>query len=172
MKWIKRILPVWLVTLVSCGGESLPTVPTLDLEQYKGTWYEIARFPHRFEKDLQCVSATYTLRNDGKITVYNRGFSEKKKAFKDITGKAWVPDTTRPGEIKVSFFGPFAGDYFVMDIDSSYTSVLVGSPSRNYLWILARGTILEDDRYNELVGIAESRGFDVGKLEKVRHDCN
>lgn len=171
MKWMNRILQFGLLTLVSCGGESLPTVPSLDLDQYMGTWYEIARFPHRFEKDLQCVSATYTLREDGKVTVFNRGYSEKKGGFKDITGKAWVPNASQPGEIKVAFFGPFAGDYFVMDIDSAYSSVLVGSPSRNYLWVLARSTSLSEERYNELVSIAESQGFDVSRLERVRHDC-
>ena len=171
MKWFKRSMPLWLLTLFSCGGESLSTVSELDLNRYMGTWYEIARFPHSFEKDLQCVSATYSLREDGKVTVYNRGYSTKKKVFKDITGKAFVPDPSKPGEIKVSFFGPFAGDYFVMDIDTSYSTVLVGSPSRNYLWLLARDTTMETQRYNALLAKATELGFDVSRLEKVAHNC-
>lgn len=171
MNWIKKTLPVWLVTLVSCGGDPLPTVEQLELERYMGTWYEIARFPHRFEKNLQCVSATYSLREDGKVTVYNRGFSTTKGRFTDITGKAWVPDSKLPGEIRVSFFGPFAGDYFVMELAEDYSYALVGAPSRNYLWILARQTELAPETYDALVAKARQLGFDTDRLETVRHDC-
>jgi len=167
-----RILPVCVLALMSCvKGTELETVQDLDLNKYCGTWFEIERFPHRFERNLQCVSATYSLVGDGTISVYNRGYNFKKAKWTDITGSAKVPRQQFPGEIKVSFFKPFSGDYFVIDIDDGYQSVLIGSPSRKYLWILSRNVSLSEDRLLELRSIAKERGFDISKLESVKHNC-
>lgn len=158
----------------SCGtGDSQPlaTVPVVNLEKYMGTWYEIARFPHRFEKDLTCVTATYTLKESGKVTVLNKGFNAEKGKNKTAEGTAWVPDDSYPGRLKVRFFWPFAGDYYILDLDEDYSRVLVGAPDREYLWILSRTDQLNQETYDALVKKASSLGFDVSKLQKVPHDC-
>ena len=103
--------------MISCKSQPLETVKTLDITKYAGTWYEIARLPNRFEKKLECVSATYELIENGKVKVINRGIStEDHSQKKEITGKAWVPDVAFPGQLKVQFFWPFAGKYWVIDL--------------------------------------------------------
>ncbi|MXV37069.1 lipocalin [Flavobacteriaceae bacterium Ap0902] len=158
-----------LVLLTSCGSKkALTTVNELDKEQYLGTWYEIQRFPHSFEKDLQCVTATYTLREDGKINVLNKGFDGEK--WREADGKAWTPNADKPGELKVEFFWPFAGDYYIIETDPAKYS-LVGAPDREYLWILAREKSLDDVTLNRLRTRAEKLGSDISKLEEVHHNC-
>jgi lipocalin len=158
--------------IFSCNSkQELATVEQLDLTKYAGQWFEIAKLPNKFEKNLKCVSATYSLEPNGKIKVYNTGYNTKSEEVEEITGKAKVPRENKPGEIKVSFFGPFYGDYYVMDIDSNYQTVLVGSPSRKYLWVLARTITVEKDRMQELMAIAKSKGFDTSKVEMTVQDC-
>lgn len=160
------------VLFFSCtSGKPLSTVQKLDLERYSGTWYEIARLPNRFEKDLKCVTANYTLKDDGNIRVENRGYHSKKEEFDNIVGRAWLADPAFPGRIKVSFFGPFAADYYVIALDDDYQYALVGTPSRKFLWVLAREKTMPESKYNELLEIATSRGFKVSELEKIAQDC-
>jgi len=153
------------------SGVDLPTVKELDLERYKGTWYEIARLPNSFEKGLECVTATYTPGKKGKIDVLNKGFSDKKGKYKSSRGKAWVPDGKYPGRLVVSFFWPFAGNYYIMALDEEYRYALVGDPSRKYLWILSRTPEMEDGTWSKLVNIAAGEGFNTGALVKIRQDC-
>ena len=152
-------------------SKELATVSPVDLEQYKGTWYEIARFDHRFEKNLSCVSATYSIREDGKIDVLNKGYNTKKEKWQEANGIAKVPNTNVPGEIKVSFFKPFYGDYFVMKLDKEYNHVLVGSPTRDYLWVLSRTKTMTEEKYNEYVTFAKDKGFDTKRLMKIDQGC-
>jgi lipocalin len=163
-----------LLPLISCQTvKELPTVDQLDLTRYAGTWYEIARLPNRFEKGLECVSATYTLRDDGKITVENRGHSiEDHTKTSYIKGVAWVPDQTKPGQIKVRFFWPFAGRYWVIALGQEYNYALVGDPSRKFLWVLAKNKDLDETIYLDLIKIAEEQGFEVDKVIRVKQDCN
>ncbi|MDA3886185.1 MAG: lipocalin family protein [Candidatus Delongbacteria bacterium] len=158
--------------LASCSSTKfLKTVEKVDIDKYSGTWYEIARFEHTFEKGLKCVTANYTAREDGKIKVLNRGVKETDLEVKTAEGKAWVPDANFPGRLKVSFFWPFAGDYYIVHLDEDYKYVLVGAPNRDYLWILSRTKILDEKIYNELLDVATENGFDVSKLNKVAQDC-
>ena len=152
-------------------NKELATVSPVDLEQYKGTWYEIARFDHSFEKNLSCVSATYSIREDGKVKVLNKGYNTKKEKWSEANGIAKVPNPEVPGEIRVSFFRPFYGDYFVMKLDPDYNFVLVGSPTREYLWVLSRTKTMSEEIYAEYIAFAEEKGFDTSKLIKINQDC-
>lgn len=149
--------------------ESIPVVSDFDLNRYLGTWYEIARLPNSFEKNLEQVTATYTLRDDGKIEVLNRGFDTKKNKWKEAKGKAWVPDSNIPAKLRVSFFWIFASDYKVIALDPiDYAYALVTSSSKKYLWILGRNPQMEETIFNDLVEKARQQGFDVEKLERIR----
>lgn len=163
-----------LLGLVSCStSKDLATVRELDKTRYAGTWYEISRFPNRFEKGLECVSATYKLKRSGKFKVINKGYLEKNNNRSKVArGKAKVPNPDFPGRLKVRFFWPFSGDYYIIALDADYQYALVGSPSRKYLWILSRSRILDSNTYNELVGIARQNRFDVSKLRPVNQNCS
>ena len=164
-----------MVLLVSCSKSHapLPTVPEIDLNKYAGRWYEIARLPNRFEKSLECVTATYTLRPDGNINVLNQGRKADNPAkTDDAEAKAWVPDPRHPARLKVQFFWPFTGDYWVLDLAPDYSYSLVGEPSREYLWILSRTPELDEATFNRLLEKAKAQGFPVEKMEKIKQDCS
>ena len=153
--------------------KELLTVKKVNLQRYTGRWYEIARFPNRFEKGLICVTANYKLKENGKIEVINKGRPEKDiKRIKIAKGTAWVPNKNFPGQLKVRFFWPFSGNYYIIMLDKDYQYVLVGDPSRKYLWILSRTKILSEDIYSKLLKIAKENGFDTHKLTKIKQDCN
>jgi len=154
--------------------KKLTTVPDVDIHRYTGKWYEIARLPNSFEKGLICVTAEYSLRDDGRITVINAGHKENDPGeVKSIRGKAWVPDKNEPGRLKVQFFWPFAAGYYIFHLDrENYQYALVGTPSRKFFWILARDPQMEEKLYNELVEVARLNDFDVDKLLKVRQNCD
>lgn len=139
------------------------TVTELDLQRYLGTWYEIARFDHRFERGLVGVTATYSLREDGKIKVVNQGYENSLDGKLSIAeGRAKL--TNEPGKLKVSFFWIFYADYFVLELDENYQWALIGSSSDKYLWILSRTTKLEDNVKNLILHHAAKRGYDTSKL--------
>lgn len=155
---------------IAQGGIDRTTVKSLDLDRYLGTWYEIARFPHSFEKDLQGVTATYSYRRDGKIKVLNQGYKGSIHGpLQKAVGKAKVPDPKKPSQLKVSFFLFFYSDYLVMELDPNYSWVLVGSSSPNFLWILSRTPVMDPEVYNRLVANAKARGYDISRLQKVEH---
>jgi lipocalin len=166
-----------LIALLAATGSScmqnkpLPTVNKLEVSQYAGLWYEAARFPHRFERNLQCVTARYTLRPDGKITVQNRG-RKSDGSWSDIQGKAFVPDTKDPGKLKVQFFWPFRAPYWVLKLDSAYQYALVGTPGRDYLWVLSRTLQIPETVLTEYLNTARELGFDISRVERVKQDCH
>ncbi|MBQ6745729.1 MAG: lipocalin family protein [Bacteroidaceae bacterium] len=132
----------------------------LDLEKYLGTWYEVARFDHSFERGMSFCKAEYILRDDGKVDVLNTGMKDGKP--KEAKGKAKLTDN--PRILRVSFFGPFYGDYRIMFLDDDYQWVLVGGSSDDYLWILSRTPKLEDVVREAILAEAVRRGYDVSKL--------
>ncbi|MGD0582248.1 MAG: lipocalin family protein [Bacteroidales bacterium] len=147
-------------------------VSSVDLKRYAGIWYEIARLPNSFEKSLQCVTATYSLRDDGKITVLNKGHKISDQAKESSAkGVAWVPDPKVPAKLKVQFFWPFSGNYWIIDLEKDYKYALVGDPSFKYLWILCREKVMDDKTYNNLLEIAVKNGFDVSPILKISQDC-
>jgi lipocalin len=144
-------------------------VKELDLDRYLGTWYEIARFDHRFERGLVGVTANYSMRDDGKIKVLNSGYKDSLDGeYTEATGKAKIPDPdNEPGKLKVSFFWFFYADYFVLELDEDYQWALIGSRSDKYLWILSRTPRMDEALYDECLDKLSKRGYDVSKLIKV-----
>lgn len=145
------------------------TVKHVDLDRYMGTWYEIARYPHSFEKDLVAVTANYHLQEDGKIRVINSGRKDSLDGEYDAAnGRAKIPNPEEPGKLKVSFFWIFYADYYILELDTvNYNYALIGSSSPDYLWILGRQPQMAPDTYRMLVDKAEKRGYDISKLDKV-----
>ena len=166
------ILLIMASLFSSSPAQELPTVEKVDLSQYAGTWYEIARLPNSFEKGMQCVTATYTLKDNGKVEVLNKGYLAKKGKYKTARGTAWVPDSEYPGRLKVTFFWPFSGNYYIMALDEAYRYALVGDPSRKYLWVLARSKTMDESLYSELMALAKSKGFDVEQVMRVDQSCD
>lgn len=138
------------------------TVSHFDLNRFLGTWYEIARYDHYFERGLKQVTATYAIRPDGKITVLNEGY--KKEKHKQVIGKAYQPKATDPGKLKVSFFLWFYSDYYILELDDDYQFAVIGSSSEKYLWILSRSKTLAPDIYADLLQRIQQRGYDTEKL--------
>ncbi len=158
----------------SAQSQNMPKVASpVDLNRYKGSWYEIARLPNWFERKLTCITATYILRDDGKITVINKGhlLADPKKV-NSAKGVAWIPDKNSPAKLKVQFFWPFSGDYWIMDLDKDYRYVLVGEPSFKYLWILAREKKMDEETYNMLLRKAVENGYDVKPIIRVEQNCD
>ena len=169
-----RLFPILIVLLFCNCTKSQSqmidktTVKELDLNRYLGKWYEIARFPHSFEKNLVGVTATYRLKEDGMIEVLNEGFKnsldgEPSKAI----GKAKIPNKLEPGKLKVSFFWIFYADYFVLELDPNYQYVMIGSSSDKYFWILCRTPQMDPAVYNMLTDKARKRGYNLEKLYMV-----
>jgi apolipoprotein D and lipocalin family protein len=172
---MKKLLVIFGVALFGAAySQEKPTVvSTVDLKKYAGTWYEIARLPNSFEKKLKCITATYTLRNDGKIDVLNKGYYITEPAkVNTAKGIAWLPDKNSPAKLKVQFFWPFSGNYWIIDLDKDYKYVLVGDPSYKYMWILCREKKMAEETYRMLLKKATDNGFDIKPLIKVDHDCN
>jgi lipocalin len=147
----------------ACSAQTVDNAPTtapFSLDKYLGSWYEIARFDHSFERGISQSKAQYSLRADGKVDVLNSGIKDGKP--KDAQGKAKLTDT--PTVLKVSFFGPFYSDYRILLLDPDYQWALVGGSSAKYLWILSRTPKLEDPVREKILAEATRRGYDVKKL--------
>jgi lipocalin len=174
MKKISILLLSTFSIMASCaGGDKMSskngidttTITSLDLQRYQGTWYEIARYDHSFERGLQGCSATYSLREDGMIKVVNAGYSKSLDGkYKESVGKARQPDPTQPGRLEVSFFWNFWGDYYILELDKEYRYVLIGSSSPKYLWILSRTPHMNQSDLDFIKARAEERGYDLSKL--------
>jgi len=150
--------------------ENVTPVEPFVLERYLGTWYEIARLDHSFERGLDSVTATYSLRDDGGVRVLNRGYSEKDKAWEDAEGRAYFVESSDKGFLKVSFFGPFYGSYVIMELDKEhYRYALVCGPDTSYLWILSRTPEMDSTIVDRLIRKAHTLGFDTDQLIFVEH---
>jgi apolipoprotein D and lipocalin family protein len=146
------------------------TVPAVDLGRYVGTWYEIARFPNRFQdgRGRRCVAttATYALRPDGKVSVTNRCLDAGRENRETVaTGTAYAVKDSGNAKLRVTFFWPFYGDYWVIGLDPDYEWAVVGAPGRDYLWILSRKPRIAAADYAAALAIAASQGFDTGRLQ-------
>ena len=175
---MKSLIPLALAAclfpgLISAQSKSFDNSPisALDLYRYLGVWYEIARFDHSFERDMDNVTAEYLLRDDGKIDVINSGWRDGK--YKVVDGKAKQPDPkTDPAHLEVSFFLFFYSDYNVMMLDDNYQVALVGSASPNYLWILSRTPAVDTKVLDAVIAEASSRGYDTARLIWVDQGLN
>jgi len=168
----KLILILTLLTLSGCLGmpKGVTPVNNFELERYLGTWYEVARLDHSFERGLSKVTATYSLREDGGVKVVNRGYSEQEAAWKEAEGKAFFVDSPDQGYLKVSFFGPFYGSYVVFELDQNdYQYAFISGPNNDYLWLLARSPEVDPLLLDSFIAAAKQRGFDTDSLILVDH---
>ncbi len=150
----------------------LEVVSSVDLSRYVGGWFEIARLPNRFEKKCaDSVTATYALRPDGKIEVVNR-CRKSSGEYTTAKGKAKIVDKKTNAKLKVTFFWPFYGDYWILDLGSNYEYAVVGDPSRNYLWILSRTPQIEETLYQQLLGKMAARGFKTERMIRTSQPAN
>ena len=163
-----------LVVIAGCKSYPLPegavAVKPFDVDRYMGTWYEIARFDLRFERNLNNTTATYSLNEDGSVKVTNRGFNYVKGQWKETVGKAKFVGDSKEARLKVSFFGPFYGGYNVIALDPDYTYALIAGSSLDYLWILARTKTIPEELKQEYIRIAREIGFNTDELIWVEHD--
>ena len=181
---LKRILASGLLMLglVGCGvstteRENLPplqTVAKVDIELYMGTWYEIANYPHRFQEGCTGTTANYSLRDDGEVDVVNRCFLQSLQGEEKVArGRARVVNEATNAEIKVSFFRPFWGDYWVVELDEEYRYAVVGHPGRDYLWILSRTPQLDASTYDGIIArLRDNHRYDLGRLVKTVQPIN
>lgn len=172
---MKRILALCLL-LVACSKTTterlnlppLPTVPSVDLERYLGTWYEIASYPQSFQEGCTGTTANYSREEDGTIKVVNRCRKGSLSGPEDVAeGKARVVDQASGAKLEVSFFRPFWGDYWIIELGENYEYAVVGHPSRDYLWILARQPALPPRVYQEILSHVETMGYDPERLQRT-----
>ena len=148
---------------------ALEVVSAVDLSRYTGRWYEIARLPNRFEKKCaDSVTATYNLRADGKLEVVNR-CRKSNGEYTTAKGKAKIVDKKTNAKLKVTFFWPLYGDYWILDLGPNYEYAVVGAPNRDYLWILSRTPHLDEQLYQGLLAKMATRGFETQRMLRTSH---
>ncbi len=170
---MRKTLILWVVLLTGCTGipEGITAVDGFDVNRYLGTWYEVARLDHRFERGLENISATYTLREDGGVDVLNKGWDIKAGEWHEAQGKAYFVDQPDKGMLKVSFFGPFYGGYNIIELDKQgYSYSMIAGPDRSYFWILSRTKQLPEATLKALVEHAKALGFASDEFIFARHD--
>lgn len=146
----------------------LETVSYVDLGRYLGTWYEIASFPQSFQRGCTGTTATYTLRDDGELDVINRcrldSLDGKEKVAR---GRARLVDRTTNAKLEVSFFRPFWGPYWIIDLAQDYSYAVVGHPGRDYLWILSRTPTMSEPTYKTIVTRLKDQGYETSRLVRT-----
>lgn len=167
MKW----LTLFALLLPGCTTTSdLQTVPKVNLEKYMGTWYEIARLPNGFQRGCTHTTANYTLNNDNTVTVINKclykGNTDREKGSE---GSAYVTEPSTNSKLKVTFFWPFYGAYWIIDLADDYSYAVVASPDKDYLWILNRKPQMSQEIYDKLIKSTAEKGFDVSRVKKTYH---
>lgn len=173
---IKLLCTLALMTLFATGCTSTGTpsgiepVQAFELPRYLGKWYEIARLDHSFEENLQKVTAEYSMRDDGGVTVVNKGFNVKENEWEQAQGRAYFVGEPTVGHLKVSFFGPFYSSYVIFELGEGYDYAFVSGPDREYLWLLAREPQVAPELYKRFVARAEELGFATAELIEVNHD--
>ena len=165
------VLAVSALTLtVGCVAFYAPldVVEMVEIDRYAGRWYEIARYPNSFERGCVGVTAEYTPLDDGRIEVLNTCIeSSLDGPSREIRGSARVVDATTGAKLKVTFFWPFEGDYWIVDLGEDYDYAVVGEPSRNFLWILSRTPQMDETLYEDIVAWLPGIGYDPDRLVRV-----
>lgn len=172
MSWSYRSLLALILLFSACNMESLQTVKKVDVNKYMGKWYEIASFPQSFQKGCSCTTAEYELLDNGKVKVVNTCYLADEDRVKKATGKAWVTDKETNAKLKVQFFWPFSGKYWIIDLAEDYSYAVVGHPNRKYLWILSRTPKMEQITYDNILKHVSEKGFDISKLKITDQSCN
>ncbi|MBY7698963.1 lipocalin family protein [Vibrio harveyi] len=166
MKSLKTLLLLSLVTLFGCTSkpDGVEPVNNFELQPYLGKWYEIARLDHSFERGLSNVTAEYELREDGGVTVINRGYSEEDKEWTQADGKAYFVDGENTGHLKVSFFGPFYSSYIVFELGENYDYAFISGFNHDYLWLLSRTPTVDKATIERFKQVAKEKGFALDEL--------
>jgi apolipoprotein D and lipocalin family protein len=168
---IKHFIIMLPILFFGCKIQRQPlmTVKEVNLERYSGIWYEIASFPQKFQKGCRCTTAEYSNTNKNYIKVINK--CQKPGKFAKIEGKAFVVKNSGNAKLKVQFFWPFKGDYWIIGLDTNYQWAVVGNQSRKYLWILSRLPVMDEKIYNMITSEVSAKGFEISKLRKTGQDC-
>jgi apolipoprotein D and lipocalin family protein len=149
------------------GNNMLEVVPHVELEKYLGKWYEIAHLPAKFQEGCSETTATYTLLKDGNVSVLNT--CKRNGKVKTAKGKAKVVDKATGAKLKVTFFWPFYGDYWIIKLGKDYEYSVVGTPNLKYLWILSRTPRMDSELFSEITEFAKLKGFDTDRLIVTSH---
>lgn len=176
MKILKfAVIALSFVTLFSCGipenkmTKAIPRVSTVDVQKYLGKWYEIVRMPAPFEDGLDNTTATYSLKADGKIDVLNEG--TRNGVYEAARGVAWIPDASKPTELRVSFFFLVNSGYYIIELDEKdYQYAVVTSDSKDYIWILSRTPKMDEKLFKTLFAKIQNWGFDTSRLVYVKQN--
>jgi len=172
-----------IITMIALAGtffigckaqKDTPTeVGMVDLQKYTGLWYDIASFPMRFQKGCHCTTAEYTIMPKGYVKVVNKcrkgGFSAKVSG---ITGKAFPVKGSNNTKLKVQFFWPFKGDYWIVKLDPDYKWAVVSSPGKDYLWLLSRTPVIEESLYDTIINSLKNEGYDTARLKRTPQPCD
>ena len=170
MKKVNFIITLVFTMIAATSlSQTLQTVPNVDLKKYAGKWYEIASFPQWFQKGCHCSTAEYTLTEKGYVIVENRCNRDSihgKPTY--IKGKAFIVPNSGNAKLKVQFFWPFRGKYWIIDLASDYSYAVVGHPNKKYLWILSRTPVMKDTVYKAIVSRLKDNGFDITKIKLTK----
>lgn len=163
---------LFLVLAASCKSSQFQSkvVSTLDSKRYMGTWYEIARFDFKYEKDLKNVTAQYSEGKNGKIKVLNKGYNTVEKEWQAKAGKAKFANSNKDGALKVSFFGPFYSEYNIVKLSEDYQTALVFGESTKYMWILSRTKTIDEETKQNYLAFAKENGFPIENLVWTEQD--
>jgi apolipoprotein D and lipocalin family protein len=161
------LVSIFLLMITNVAmSQSLQTVPSVNLEEYAGKWYEIASIPQWFQRGCNCTTAEYTLTDKGYVIIENRCNKDSvngKQSY--IKGKAFVVENSGNAKLEVQFFWPFKGKYWIIDLGDNYRYAVVGHPNRKYLWILSRTPKMDETLYKEILFRIKEKGFDVSKIK-------
>ena len=169
MALIGSLLSVSSGNLFAAEQSPVETVDYVDLNRYLGRWYEIASFPQSFQRGCTATTADYKMRPDGRISVLNScRIDSPSGRLKEAQGVAWVDDEHTNAKLKVRFFWPFTGDYWIIDLGEDYEYAVVGDPTRNYLWILSRTPKMAQTTYDDILQrLIETQDYDVSRLQQT-----
>lgn len=173
MKLLTSIL-IFITTFgfAKSQNKSIETVKQVDLTKYAGKWYEIALYPNKFEKGCYCTTAEYELTNKNYVKVTNTCKKDSVNGkIKSITGKAFIVKGSNNAKLKVQFFFPFKGDYWIIDLADDYSYAVISEPKMKYLWILSRTPKMNEEIYESILKKLELKGFDLHHLIKTIQNC-
>ncbi|RXE86432.1 lipocalin family protein [Pseudoalteromonas sp. A757] len=172
---VRQLFFTVILTLAVSACTGLPNgikpVKDFNVERYTGTWYEIARLDHSFERGMQNVTATYSQNSDGSIKVVNKGYVTEEGEWKEAIGKAKFVANDEIAHLKVSFFGPFYGSYVVFELGEDYQYAFVTSYNRDYLWLLSRTPQVSDTIMTKFKDMSEKYGFNTDELIYMKHEA-
>lgn len=152
------------------SSRELPVVAEVDLEKYSGNWYDITHLPQRFQAGCKCVTAEYSPEKNH-VRVINTCVNEDTDESRNVEGKAFPVKGSNNARLKVQFFWPFKGDYYIIALEDDYSMAMVGAPNRKYLWILSRNKNPDPEKMEQYINLAKDLGFATDQLEYTDQSC-